>query len=82
MSESIGARLAASPALRLWLVGVAAVYVVLTLTGVTTSSLAVPYLSETRGENAPGVARRAPPDHPDRRVEPRDALAPGPHVPR
>ena len=55
MSDSIGARLASPPALRLWLCGVAAVYVLLTLTGVTTSSLAVPYLSESRGENAPGV---------------------------
>jgi len=52
-----GARalVARSSTLRLWFCGVAAVYAALSLAAVTTSSLGVGYLSETRGENAPGV---------------------------
>ena len=55
MTDGRGASLAASSTLRLWLCGVAVVYAVLSIAGVTTSSLGVQYLSEAQGHNAPGV---------------------------
>ena len=55
MSSGVGAQPATSSSLRLWLWGVAIGYVALSLAGVTTSSLGIQYLSESRGENAPGV---------------------------
>ncbi len=55
MSSGVGAQPATSSSLRLWLWGVAIGYVALSLAGVTTSSLGIQYLSENRGENAPGV---------------------------
>jgi hypothetical protein len=55
VTDPIGASPAPSSTLRRWLCGVAVVYIVLSLSGLTTSSLGIDYLSETRGEHAPGV---------------------------
>jgi len=55
VTDGRGALLAASSTLRLWLCGVAVVYAVLSIAGVTTSSLGIQFLSETPRENAPGV---------------------------
>ena len=55
MTDPVGASAVASATLRCWLCGVAIVYAAMSLTGVTTSSLGIQFLSVTPGEHASGV---------------------------
>ena len=55
MTDPVGASAVASATLRCWLCGVAIVYAAMSLTGVTTSSLGIEFLSVTPGEHASGV---------------------------
>jgi len=60
VTESVRAGVAASSALRLWLCCVATAFLALSLAGITTSSLGIPYLSVERGRDATGVVLGTP----------------------